>query len=51
MSDSNEVTLTSPDGDRTWKTGDPEELTNLRARGWSEVKPKAAVKDTPKSEK
>lgn len=50
MADSKKpVELFSADGKRSWSSSDPVEVTNLRARGWSD-KP-AAKSVTPKSSK
>lgn len=44
------VTLRSPDG-REYATTDAAEVTRLRARGYTTVKPKQAPKSEPKSDK
>lgn len=44
------VELVSKDGNRTWSSSDPVEITNLRAQGWhekAEEEPHAALADSP----
>lgn len=42
------VDLVSKDGERTWSSNDPVEITNLRAQGWRD---KPAAEAAPAADK